>query len=412
MMYLGERLRTLEGQVHTMAGVLPLETEMTEMLVHFGYVESSFCSIRLSARNGTVLRGHSFHCSRIVAHDSRSLRASGTCTRFPASIPRKVSRHGNVFASYIHLHFRPSIPSRRFVATAELAARFGGGAMRRLLVYCSPVPSLACASPSNTDGRARRTVVVPDHPHELVCLHPSVVDDRVFSLARIRTCRYQDFTTIPLKQPEEAIIGAPLNPSSKRSLRCAQIWCSASGDLNSGFLRNLQCLGIPVFMVNPHGIAGIHKSIFSLGHALNREADAGALLHDLQERERRRVAGKPRFERLFTARLVRPYYDHWQDMLSLRELIESRGRKLNHQRHCAGMAASQSGSHSRRQPDAIAPDQRFQASIAELFKNRPGWQALSSCSRTASRIYVDKLIELPSPAAIYAMEDLAKQLHP
>jgi hypothetical protein len=26
--------------------------------------------------------------------------------------------------------------------------------------------------------------------------------------------------------------------------------------------------------------------------------------------------------------------------------------------------------------------------------------------------YVDKLIELPGPAAIYAMEELAKELHP
>jgi len=48
--------------------------------------------------------------------------------------------------------------------------------------------------------------------------------------------------------------------------------------------------------------------------------------------------------------------------------------------------------------------------LAEL-SGRPGWQGLSAV-REGRVFFVDKRIELPSPAAIYAIEGLAKQLHP
>ena len=63
-----------------------------------------------------------------------------------------------------------------------------------------------------------------------------------------------------------------------------------------------------------------------------------------------------------------------------------------------------------RNPDALLLIKGSKISIAEL-ENRPGWQALTAV-RERRVFYVDKLIELPSPAAIYAMEDLAKELHP
>src|ERR1700757_909537 len=64
MMYLGERLRTLDGLSHSMAGLLPLEIEMTDSLVRFGYVEIELLQDCLLGAGGTVLRGHSFHHSR------------------------------------------------------------------------------------------------------------------------------------------------------------------------------------------------------------------------------------------------------------------------------------------------------------------------------------------------------------
>jgi len=63
-----------------------------------------------------------------------------------------------------------------------------------------------------------------------------------------------------------------------------------------------------------------------------------------------------------------------------------------------------------RHPDALLLIKGSKVSLAEL-SGRPGWEGLSAV-REGRVFFVDKLIELPSPAAIYAMEELAKQLHP
>ncbi len=122
MMYLGEQLRTCEGHVHTMAGALPLETEMTEKLVRFGYVEIELLRDSLLGARATVLRGHSFHHSRCTntREVAPAFRARYTLSGANAD---EGYANGNVFASYIHLHFRgaPEI-AERFVLAAEQAA--------------------------------------------------------------------------------------------------------------------------------------------------------------------------------------------------------------------------------------------------------------------------------------------------
>jgi cobyrinic acid a,c-diamide synthase len=122
MMYLGESLRTRDGKVHEMSGVLPIETDMTEKLVHFGYVEVELLLDSLIGTKGTVLRGHSFHCSQCSA--TREL-ATAFEARYTLSKRTGAEGYacGNVLASYIHLHFRgaPSVPEN-IVDMAERVA--------------------------------------------------------------------------------------------------------------------------------------------------------------------------------------------------------------------------------------------------------------------------------------------------
>jgi cobyrinic acid a,c-diamide synthase len=112
LMYLAEGLTTLEGQSFSMAGILPVAVEMTKSLVHFGYADVEFADDCLLGKKGTVVRGHSFHCSRIVAQGP--LR----CTyRVHYSLSDRKEEEGftrrQVLGSYIHLHFRsnPSLVS-------------------------------------------------------------------------------------------------------------------------------------------------------------------------------------------------------------------------------------------------------------------------------------------------------------
>jgi ABC-type Fe3+-hydroxamate transport system substrate-binding protein len=278
-----------------------------------------------------------------------------------------------------------------------------------LLFLLSPATCLASRTLTDDLGR---TVVVPDLPHKLVCLAPSIVDD-VYSLgAGPDVIAVSDYTTYPAEASKKPSIGAPLKPSLEKIIALRPDLVLATGDFNQiPAIDQLFRHGIPVFTVNPHGIAGIHKSIVSLGRALNRDAEAAALLHDLQTREqsiRQRIQGKP---------VVRLFMPVWYDPIItvgkhafLTELIEMAGGSSITSDIAQEWPQVSLEAILARKPDALLLIKGSKMSIAEL-ENRPGWQALAAV-RERRVFYVDKLIELPSPAAIYAMEGLAKELHP
>jgi cobyrinic acid a,c-diamide synthase len=115
MMYLSKRLQ-VEGKDYAMVGVLPLAIEMTDRLVQFGYVTVELTEDCLLGRKGTVVRGHSFHHSRILSQDEV---ATSYHVQYSMSGKEELEgfRQGSVLASYIHLHFRanPAV-AENFVA--------------------------------------------------------------------------------------------------------------------------------------------------------------------------------------------------------------------------------------------------------------------------------------------------------
>jgi cobyrinic acid a,c-diamide synthase len=120
MLYLSESL-TADGQCYAMARVLPLSMQMTDRLVQFGYVTVEFTESCLLGPKGTVVRGHSFHHSRIA---SQGNVATSYHVQYSMSGKEELEgfRRGNVLASYIHLHFRanPAV-AENFVAAIRQA---------------------------------------------------------------------------------------------------------------------------------------------------------------------------------------------------------------------------------------------------------------------------------------------------
>lgn len=278
-----------------------------------------------------------------------------------------------------------------------------------LILFLSALPCFA--SRILTDEFGRR-VTVPDHPHRLICLVPSVVDDVYAIGAGNDVVGISDYTKYPAEAKLKPSIGQPLNPSIETILSLHPDLVLGSGGLNHiEIVNRLQQYGIPVFMVNPHGIEGIYLSIESIGRALNREGEAEDLVRRLRGREqavRRRVRGQTPL-RVFMPVGYDPIISVGKNAF-ITQLIEAAGGIS-----VTGDIAQEWPQVSleaviARQPDALLLVRGSQMSLQSL-KARPGWDILPAV-KSARVFYVDDRIDFPSPVAIDALEELAAQFHP
>src|SRR5260370_32698390 len=272
--------------------------------------------------------------------------------------------------------------------------------------------ALPCFATRTVNDELGRAVEVPDHAHRVVCLVPNVVDI-VYSLgAGADVVAISDFTKYPKEALQKASIGLALNPSIETIVALHPDLVLGSGDLNSlEFVGHLQRLGIPVFMVDPHGIEGIYASILSLGRALNREADANTVVAELRKRVeavKARVADKPKM-RVFMAIWYDPVMTIGKRAF-ISELIEAAGGRSVTDDIAQEWPEVSVETIVSRQPDALLLMSGSTITVEEL-KTRPGWEHLTAVQQ--SRVYyTDDRIQYPSPIAFDALEALAKQFHP
>ena len=272
--------------------------------------------------------------------------------------------------------------------------------------------AVPCFASRNLKDELGRTVEVPDHPHRVICLIPSVVDI-VYSLgAGVDVVAISDFTKYPKEALQKPSIGLPLSPSIEAIVAQHPALVLGSGDLNVlESAGSLQRLGIPVFMVDPHGIDGIYASILSIGKALNRETAADTLVAQLRTRVelvKARVARKPKLRVLMAI-----WYDPVMTIgkkAFIGELIEAAGGRSVTDDIAQEWPEISLESIVSRQPDALLFIKGSKLT-AEDLKARPGWEHVKAVQQ-GRVFYVDDRIQHPSPVAFDALEDLAKQFHP
>jgi iron complex transport system substrate-binding protein len=272
--------------------------------------------------------------------------------------------------------------------------------------------AVPCFASRTLKDELGRTVEVPDHPHRVICLIPSVVDV-VYSLgAGADVVAISDFTKYPKEALQKPSIGLPLNPSIEAIVALRPDLVLGSGDLNVlESADSLQRLGIPVFMADPHGIEGIYASIISIGKALNRDAEAAALVARLRARlatVKSSVADKPKL-RVFMAIWYDPVMTIGRKAF-IGEIIEAAGGRSVTDDIAQEWPEISLESIVSRQPDAILFIKGSKLTAEEL-KTRPGWEHVKAVQQ-GHVYYVDDRIQYPSPAAFDALEDLAKQFHP
>jgi iron complex transport system substrate-binding protein len=286
--------------------------------------------------------------------------------------------------------------------------------MKRLLslLWLPAILTVPCFAGRTLTDEMGRKVVVPDHPHRVICLMPTVTDT-VFALGAgddvVAISDYTKYPTAALKKPS---VGDLIKPSIETILSLHPdlvIGAQPKGPME--VTDQLERAGIPIFLVSPHGIAGIFQSIESVGMALNRAPQADALVHSLQERV---DAVRARTKGLSAPRVFMPI---WYDPITtigknafITEVIEAAGGRSVTDDLASEWPQISMEVVLERAPDALLLVRGGKTTL-QVLQDRPGWSSMTAI-KARRAYYVDDRINFASPVAIDALEDLAKQFHP
>ena len=285
--------------------------------------------------------------------------------------------------------------------------------MRRLFLAFCLIAACAQADAARVlQDEFGRTVTVPDHPHRLICLMPSVVDD-VYALGAAKEIvAVSDYSKYPPEARSKPTIGPPLDPSLEMIVALHPDLVLSSGDMGGAEnIRRIQQMGIPVFMIDPRGVEGIYKSLDTLGRVLNRANAAAQLIASLRQREMavsERVRGK---------RPVPVLMPVWYDPIVtigshayITQLIALAGGRSVTSDIPEEWPQVSLEAILVRAPEALLLVRGSKMSI-DAIRNRPGWSQIPAV-RNNRVYYVSDAIEYPSPAAFDALEEMAKEFHP
>src|SRR5207302_10588428 len=123
LMYCARSLRTSDGTAHQMANIIPVDIALEAGTLRTGYRDLRLASTSMLGPEGTRLRGHEFHFSRVLSgSDALSpLYSMHDCDGEPLGFEGWVG--DNLAASFINLHFgqHPAIATRLVTAARNRA---------------------------------------------------------------------------------------------------------------------------------------------------------------------------------------------------------------------------------------------------------------------------------------------------
>ena len=280
-----------------------------------------------------------------------------------------------------------------------------------LILLLVSATRLCVASRTVTDETGR-SINVPDHPHRIICLVPSITDS-VFSLgAGDDVVAISDYVQYPAEARKKPSVGSISDPSLETILALHPDLVLGMPNANGqSVLDHLRQLNIPVYLVDPHGVAGILHSVTSLGQAIHREKESSVVVSRLTQRiaaVRASVRDKP-VVNVFMPVSYDPVITIGKGAFITEIIALAGGHSITDDIHQEWPQISMETVVARA-PSALLMMRGGKTTI-ESLRDRPGWSVLPAV-RSNRVYYVDKRVDFPSPIAIDALEDLAKQFHP
>jgi iron complex transport system substrate-binding protein len=280
-----------------------------------------------------------------------------------------------------------------------------------LLLAASGGPARASRRITDEVGRI---VVVPDHPHRIVCLTPSLTQT-VYELgAGDLIVGVSDYTTSPAEASTKPSVGAIIDPSMERIVSLQPDLIFLAAHLNrQETISHLEDLKVPAFVVDPQGLDGVLKMIQSVGNAINRDGEAQSLVKRLTEKRAvvtRSVNGLAR-PKVFVVIWYDPVLTAGKQAF-ITDVISAAGADSVTANIPQPWPQISMEDVLKRAPDFLLLIKELHGGITlDLLKSRPGWDRLEAV-RNAHVITVDEKLEMPSPLVFDALEELAKMLHP
>lgn len=287
------------------------------------------------------------------------------------------------------------------------------GMMKCFLTACLfSLLASSCLAQRTVQDELGRMVALSETPHRIISLAPSLTD-MVYALgAGVDLVGISNFTKYPKEALAKASVGDMTNPSIETIVALHPDVVLATKEMNRReTVDQLEKLGIPCYVIQPHDIAGIYVSITNLGNVLNRRQEADALVNRLHARVQaihNRVKDKPA-PRVFFVLWHDPVFTAGKNAF-ITELIETAGAKSVTDDMAQDWPQMSLEAVLARKPDFLILVRGSETALEDLRK-KPGWDSLEAV-KAGHVFYVDDRIDHPSPVAFDALEDLANQFHP
>jgi ABC-type Fe3+-hydroxamate transport system substrate-binding protein len=295
-----------------------------------------------------------------------------------------------------------------------LATLRGLGITLAVVLLNLPCSRPATAQPRMLTDETGRRVNVPDHPQRLVSLAPSITETLYALGLGDRLVGDTDYCDFPPEAKLKPHVGAVLNPSLEKIVALKPDLVLGIAEANRRETADqLERLNVPLYGLTAHSLDETLRLITDLGHVLDDETRAQALVASLQRRidaVEQRVAGQPRPKVLFVT-WYRPLITAGPHTFVSDVIQRAGGVSISDDLHGDWPRMSLEEVLVR-DPDVILfPSDKSLSPGLKEFAAMPGWKDLRAV-KDHRMYFVSEALIHPSPRLVDALEEVARILHP